>query len=47
MLSLTMSVQDRADNARAILKPGDCAYAASDGDMQAAYNALHQRKICD
>ncbi len=47
MLSLTMSVQDHTDDARAILKPGDCAYAASDGDMQAAYNALHQRKICD
>jgi len=47
ILAVTMTVQDRIDDAKAILKPGDCNLASDgSGDLSAAYQQLRDSKVC-
>jgi rhomboid protease GluP len=48
MLAVTMSVQDRVGDARAVLNPGDCERAAdpSATGLSPAYRQLRDTKIC-
>jgi hypothetical protein len=48
MLAVTMSVQDRISDAKAVLKPGDCERAAepSAQGLRPAYQQLRSSGIC-
>jgi rhomboid protease GluP len=48
LLALTMSVQRRFDDARAVLEPGDCALAASpsNANMSEVYQNLKEAQVC-
>ncbi len=48
LLALTMSIQRRFDDARAVLEPGDCELAASpsNADMSEVYHDLKEAQVC-